>query len=227
MGEETEFEILPHEELEKLRHEVADIKKNPLGDKYDSQDLIDAIHRLTDGIEGMNDVFKSTNQEMIDDFSNHSLKKNFEMLSSQNEEIARGILSVAQLVETQLDVMRKISERLDNHVNYNTKANEVEGNTSNLQSNFVVNAENVAIPENINQNLNGLNDGEVPTPDGMLHKNQFSGEGANSSMPGKKSDGNLPPLGVPPIGNAIHATPLPPLDLPPPHKKGGLLSKFK
>lgn len=113
MEEDTEYEILPHEELERLRTEVSEIKKNPLGKKYGSSDLIDSIHKLSDTINSMNDIFASTNQELLDDFKEHSMKQHFEIMTSQNEELARGILSVAQLVQKQTDLLNTLINKMD------------------------------------------------------------------------------------------------------------------
>ena len=86
MEEDSEYELLPHKELEFLRNEVADMKKNPLGEKYESPDLISSVHKLTEVIEHMNDIFTSTNKEMMDDFLNGN---------TQVEEINKETKSVA------------------------------------------------------------------------------------------------------------------------------------
>jgi len=123
MDEDSDYELLPHEELEELRREVSSIKKDPLGKKYDSADLIASIHRLTETINNMNGIFTATNQEMMAEFQTHSIQNNFKILSSQNEEIARGILSVAQIVQSQTDLLTKLMDKLDetNTLNSNSK----------------------------------------------------------------------------------------------------------
>jgi flagellar biosynthesis chaperone FliJ len=113
MNDDSEYEILPHEELERLRNEVEQIKKNPLGKKYEGSDLIDAVHNLTQTISTLNTIFKSTNEEMLEDFQNHTLHNNFKTISTQNEEIAKGILSVAQLVQKQTELLEKLMEKMD------------------------------------------------------------------------------------------------------------------
>jgi len=113
MAEDTEYELLPHEELERLRNEVSEIKKNPLGKRYGSSDLIDSMHKLTDTLNNMNQIFASTNEELLKDFKDHSLQKSFETMSSQNEELAKGILSVAQLVQKQSTVLDALLNKFD------------------------------------------------------------------------------------------------------------------
>jgi hypothetical protein len=113
MIDDSDYEILPHNELEHLRAEVERLKKNPLGEKYGGHDLIQSVKTLTETINHMNDIFTTTNQEMINDYQNNSLQNNFKMISSQNEQIAKGILSVVDLISKQTEILNKVSETLD------------------------------------------------------------------------------------------------------------------
>jgi len=100
MPVDEEYELLPHEEVEKLRKDVERLKKNPLGEGKDSKDLITAIHDLRHAIETLYQVFSQANQEMIHDYRSTSIKEHFTLISKQNQHIAEGILSVANMLQT-------------------------------------------------------------------------------------------------------------------------------
>ncbi|MDD3175366.1 MAG: hypothetical protein PHU51_02725 [Candidatus Nanoarchaeia archaeon] len=143
MNDDSEYEILPHEELERLRNEVEQIKKNPLGKKYEGSDLIDAVHNLTQTMSTLNTIFKSTNEEMLEDFQNHTLHNNFKTISTQNEEIAKGILSVAQLVQKQTELLEKLMEKMDKGASLPEQTPTPQNNMSGIS----VQNSNLAVPQ--------------------------------------------------------------------------------
>ena len=162
MNDDSEYEILPHEELERLRNEVEQIKKNPLGKKYEGSDLIDAVHNLTQTISTLNTIFKSTNEEMLEDFQNHTLHNNFKTISTQNEEIAKGILSVAQLVQKQTELLEKLMEKMDKEPSLPEKTLPSQNNMSGIS---VQNS-------NLNSNNSSENMADMSNPQNMSSPNQ-------------------------------------------------------
>lgn len=109
-----EYELMPHEELEKLRQEVEAVKRNPLGNNYDSEDLIGSMNQLTEAINKLLKLFSSVNTSMIEDFSKHSLRDHFQELSSQNEKIAQGVVAVAKMVKNQQTGMQEPNPQTQN-----------------------------------------------------------------------------------------------------------------
>ncbi|MGM5481123.1 MAG: hypothetical protein ACQESE_01790 [Nanobdellota archaeon] len=101
LQEDNDYELLPHEELEKLRKEVEAVKRNPLGKYHDSEDLIGSMNQLTDSINKLLKLFSSVKTSMIEDFTKHSLHDHFSQISSQNEKIAQGIVAVAKMLKNQ------------------------------------------------------------------------------------------------------------------------------
>lgn len=102
MSEEDEYELLPHEEVEQLRKDVNHLKKNPFGEGKDSQDLIASINDLKHAVESLHALFAQANQEMVHDYHATNLKEHFKIISQQNEHIAEGIVSVANLLAQQM-----------------------------------------------------------------------------------------------------------------------------
>ncbi len=99
MSTDEEYELLPHEEVEELRRDVNRLKKNPFGEGKDSQDLIASINDLRHAIETLHALFAQTDQEMVQEYRATSIKDHFRIISQQNEHIAEGIVSVANLLQ--------------------------------------------------------------------------------------------------------------------------------
>lgn len=97
---DDEYELLPHEELEELRKEVAKLKKNPLGEDKSATDLMSAVQDLSNAMNQLTHLLTQTNEEMLHEFRKTSLQENFSKISSQNEKIAEGILGVAHLIKS-------------------------------------------------------------------------------------------------------------------------------
>lgn len=99
MVDDGEYELLPHEELEHLRNELHKIKRNPLQGYKQADDLKSSIDALNTSIANLITLFSSTNDELVDAFKKTTIEEHFAQISSQNEQIAQGILAVAKLVE--------------------------------------------------------------------------------------------------------------------------------
>lgn len=212
MSDDSEYELLPHEEIEHLRNEVEKLKNNPLGKRYGGVDLIDSVHNLTNSINHMNKIFEQTNQEMLQEFESSSIDGQFKSLASQNEQIAKGVVTVVELVQKQTDVLNLITQTMNT---INKRINDVEQNTIQLpknESNDLSNTDSIIddSPENNQQNTN-----QKPV------QNQMP---TLPEPPTQQNQPNLPPD----MGNSQNNFPkdIPPLDLPPPKKKGFLGKMF-
>ncbi|MGE0792812.1 MAG: hypothetical protein AB7V77_01370 [Candidatus Woesearchaeota archaeon] len=184
MDEGSEYEILPHEELERLRQEVSEIKKNPLGKHYEGTDLVDAVHKLTETINHMNNIFTTTNQEMAEEFKSNSIRGSFDNISSQNEEIAKGILSVAQLVQKQTELLNDLIEKVQNQPVMNSAPTHTQPITQ--QNNQ---EQNTKSPKDL-QNMKNPNENV---------SNEPSDENlSNMSLDFPPMDSDMPPINQPP-----------------------------
>lgn len=99
MADDGEYELLPHEELEYLRNEIHEIKRNPIKGYEKADDLKESIDKLNTSINNLITLFSNTNDELINAFNKTTIEEHFDLLSSQNEKIAQGILAVAELVK--------------------------------------------------------------------------------------------------------------------------------
>ena len=96
---DDEYELLPHEEIQRLRNELDNLKKNPLGSTEKAKDLQTSIIDLTKAINSLTTLLTDTNSELTEEFSRTSITEQFSQISAQNEQIAQGILTVAQMLQ--------------------------------------------------------------------------------------------------------------------------------
>lgn len=89
---------MPHEELERLRQEVDHLKKNPIHATRQAATLQTSVEELTAAINKLITLFTSTNERLIKDFRRTTIQEHFAKISSQNEQIAQGILTLADMV---------------------------------------------------------------------------------------------------------------------------------
>ena len=202
-----QYEILPHEELEALRKEVEFLKQNPLGETKQADGLKASIDQLTESIHALMNLLSNVNKDMTADYENMTVESHFSHLSQQNQTIAQGILSVAELVkkhhkEDKETLQKKFEEESMNNVPTVNSTNPQMANMQ-MQGNYTQQGmQNGAPVSSMNP---GLAQNNIPQPT----RNQQT---QNQNMP-------------PPPGNNI---PPPPLQnqQKPQNKKGGLF-RFK
>jgi hypothetical protein len=104
MAETSEYELLPHEELQELRDEIARLKQDPLQATSQADDLKHAVDRLTVTLNKFISLMTKTNDEMLDQFQQTSFLEQFARINANQEQIAKGIISVAKMVKKISDV---------------------------------------------------------------------------------------------------------------------------
>ena len=100
MQKDEDYELLPHEELEKLRQEVAAIKNNPIHGTRQAASLQNSVEELTQAVNNLITLFSNTNDQLTHDFRRTSVTEHFKLISEQNEQIAQGILTLADMMKT-------------------------------------------------------------------------------------------------------------------------------
>ena len=96
-GEDDEYQLVANNDLEALRKELEEVKKNPTGDYASSLTLIESMDRLTEQISRLLAVFEHANQDVHEEYV-QSLKQESNKLDTvikQNERIAKGVLALA------------------------------------------------------------------------------------------------------------------------------------
>lgn len=203
MADEGEYELLPHEEIQKLRDELDKLKKNPLGTTVQAKDLQTSVIELTKAINSLTTLLTETNDEMTREFQRTSISEHFSQISSQNEQIAQGILAVAQMMQQ----MNSPSETETSSQSVNSSNNEQSANNSYSPS---------------AQNMDSQQSFQTPNQNPVPNQNM-----SEMVQPFMGSQGMPPPM----YDSKSASSPMPPpsLDLPPAptKKKGGLMGMFK
>lgn len=98
---EEEYELLPHEEIAKLREEVEALKKNPVGNQGKAKDLVTSIENLTDAVYHLTHILQQADTEMLEEYKKGRLQDNFNKISDQNEKIAQALLAINEKISPQ------------------------------------------------------------------------------------------------------------------------------
>ena len=114
MAEDSDYDIIPHAELIKLRREVNELKQHPLGTTSTGKELLETIKELNTNISNLFNLFKEAAEEMKLEESEAKMvaekmkpmMQKFDTLIDQNEKIAKGIVAVADMVKD--DVKKKL-----------------------------------------------------------------------------------------------------------------------
>ncbi len=94
-----EYELVPHDRLELLRHEVEKIKRNPFGDTQSSKDLLSSMDALNKNLVKLIAIFETANDEIVRDYRAGANTERLNKVLDQNEKLARGIIIIADLLK--------------------------------------------------------------------------------------------------------------------------------
>lgn len=227
--EEDSYELVKHDELEELKREIEDIKSNPLGDKQKSKSLLASMNELTRAINTLNGILKETQKEVIDDYERNSPSNNFKELKDQNEKIAKGILALADVVNSKTD---EIKESLANQVQQQPQQPQESMQSQGMQNQNMQGYQNNGMENQFQQSQ------QMGMPKEQFQQSNFSpdipdtppiNDELNTPMTFNQPDQNmnfsqgLPPSPPPEGMNFNQGMPLP----PPPQEKKGLMGIFK
>ncbi|MCX6706959.1 MAG: hypothetical protein NT001_02350 [Candidatus Woesearchaeota archaeon] len=110
-----EYELVPEKEVEDLKRDIEEIKRNPLGSTASGRDIVKAMKDLTDSVNHLIALFRDAADAMkLEEKESEAIGKKLapmldklNTLIDQNEKIARGIVGVADIVKE--DVYKKQS----------------------------------------------------------------------------------------------------------------------
>lgn len=102
---DDEYALVPEKEVKRLRDDVDEIKKNPLG-SYGGKDLADNIKNLNNAISSLTELFKNAAEDLkVEERETQTiatkvepLLEKIDMIIDQNKKIARGIVAVADML---------------------------------------------------------------------------------------------------------------------------------
>ncbi|MFH0869790.1 MAG: hypothetical protein V1866_01915 [archaeon] len=99
MGRDDEYELLPRQEVENLKRELERLKKNPLGELKEGKSFLDSVNVLNDNIKKLIDIFTKAEADLAKEYSQGNPAQDLKVIKEQNEQIAQGLIAVADLVK--------------------------------------------------------------------------------------------------------------------------------
>lgn len=100
MAGDDEYELLPREEIETLKHEIERLKKSPFGEMKEGETLLEAINNLNSSIRKLIEIFTNAQAELESHYTEGGgSAEDLKDIKDQNEQIAQGILTIADLVK--------------------------------------------------------------------------------------------------------------------------------
>ncbi len=96
---DEDYELLPHEELERLRKEVDVLKKNPYADSKQNKTLLESMESLTTSIKKLTAILEDAQEDLIKEYAEASPSKLLKQISMQNAKIAEGIVALSEMLK--------------------------------------------------------------------------------------------------------------------------------
>jgi hypothetical protein len=99
-ADDDEYEILPRQEIETLKKELERLRKNPFGETKEGENILDAINNLNNNIRRLIDIFTKAGADLEKDYGDvNGPIGALNDIKDQNEQIAQGVLAVADMVK--------------------------------------------------------------------------------------------------------------------------------
>lgn len=105
---EEEYALVPQHEVEELKKELEEIRKNPLAGTASGNDLLSSVNKLNESINSMMDLFKEAGEHMgkegitatgTSDEKHKQILDKLDAVIDQNKKIAKGIVAIADMVK--------------------------------------------------------------------------------------------------------------------------------
>lgn len=94
---DEEYEILSHEEVERLKREAEKYKKNPLIKKHEDDRLYDAIIELIKELKNISFIFEDVKKQIVQEYTKgEGPDSKLDKLLDQNEHIAKALISLGE-----------------------------------------------------------------------------------------------------------------------------------
>jgi hypothetical protein len=107
LAEDDEYELLPKQEIEALKKELERLKKNPLGDLKEGENLLDSINELNNNIRKLIDIFTKAGADLDQQYNEFNPMGDLKAIRDQNEQIAHGIVAVGDMIKDMKEEHKK------------------------------------------------------------------------------------------------------------------------
>lgn len=105
---DDDYTLVSSKDVSELKQDVDFLKKNPLGSSKSSRSLQESVDKLNENIEELIEIFKEASEQMKAEERESDvivkriapIEAKLDELSDQNQKIAKGILAVADMVNS-------------------------------------------------------------------------------------------------------------------------------
>ncbi|MBW2996648.1 hypothetical protein KY332_05115 [Candidatus Woesearchaeota archaeon] len=114
-----EYELMPHETIAKIKHELEVLKKRAYSKEKPSREAKESIDRLNENINKLMSLFQEAAKEMEageEEPGTEELMKRINEVEEENRKIAEGILVVADMIKELQEGEKKIEEKISRPV---------------------------------------------------------------------------------------------------------------
>lgn len=98
-----DYELLPKQEVDNLKKELERLKKHPFGDLSEGKDILEAVNNLNSSIKKLIDIFTKAEADLAKEYGEQSPAGVLNDIKDQNEQIAQGLVAVADMVKEMKD----------------------------------------------------------------------------------------------------------------------------
>ncbi|GIU69446.1 MAG: hypothetical protein KatS3mg002_0682 [Candidatus Woesearchaeota archaeon] len=94
VDDDSDYQLVPRKEFEKLKKEVIQLKKNPYSESDTGRDLQQSIDRLNNTINKLISILEDAQQDIIDEYQESKPIEKLNQILDQNETIAKALVSI-------------------------------------------------------------------------------------------------------------------------------------
>jgi hypothetical protein len=172
--EDTEYELVSHDEVGRLKGEIERLKSNPFIQNSSEERLYDAISHLNDSVGRLYTLFESINKQLMKEYQNgNSPEEKIDKLLDQNKSIAEALVSFGSKLDSMQENQTPVSQ---NQMQYS--APQTLQVPIQQQMNSISQTANLQRPVS----KNSYSDDDMMPPMPNTSQNQFSQTPANVQM---------------------------------------------
>lgn len=101
VDDDSDYELMPKKEVDKLKKELNNLKRNPYGESDRGMDLQKSIERLNNTMNKLIAILEDAQQDIIDEYQDSKPLEKLNQILDQNETIAKAIVSMHQKIGSQ------------------------------------------------------------------------------------------------------------------------------
>lgn len=99
--EDTEYELVAHDEVDRLKREVERLKTNPFVQNSSEERLYESISRLNDSVNKLYALFENVNKQLMKEYQNgNSPEEKIDKILDQNRSIAEALVTIGSKIDS-------------------------------------------------------------------------------------------------------------------------------